>query len=426
MSASILGQVVFMLSCTGFVDRTPHAKRLLVILAAAGAVFTIWLGKHAASTPDSGFVFPALLFLLASSCYGAVSVCRDAFLPRLSSQTYHMQQARILTEPDRFQGAFEAPEPVVLESEVQAVSRISTTISSAGASWGYLAALLAHILTVLIAQHTKRTAEAISCIGWWWLLFQPVVIQGLDSTQLIDEFYTRTTFLELLAHGWIQLLEVLRHVQRLKDIALFLLGWLLLSGALNTINSTAILFAKVNLGMKTPQLALIGLITIVFALFGAVASGRFLPRHYAMVYISLISAVIPIYGLLGFFSWPIGLKHAWEMYLMAAWYGCVLGALQSVSRALYTVLIPEGGEATFFAFYAVSGKASSVFGPVITGVVTQYMHDIRYGFYFLFVVIGLSAYAFSFVDLDRGRDDASEYNILDYNQLSISLPADEF
>lgn len=471
MSATILGQVVFMLSSTGFVDRTPHAKLELVLFAIFGAVSTILLGGLGATTyirpisrvvlvvgllsllvtwgdlyrrrlslvatvgavaalavsnvTSSGFFIPAALFVVACSCFGAMSVCGNAFLPKLAERTYFARKARFLANSDRFQGAFSPPPPLTEEDEVTAVSNISTRISSAGAAWGYLAALLAHVTTIMMVRAGWSLSAVIAFIGWWWLVCQPVVVYGLDTSQLFEEYYAHCELPTLLSHGWVQLIEVLRHVQRLKDIALFLVGWFLLSDGLNTINSTAILFARVNLNMGTPQLALISLITIVFALFGSLFIGPRLSQRYAMVQLALLGSVIPLYGLVGFLSPYIGLKRPWEMYTMAVWYGCVLGSLQTVARALYSVLIPEAGEATFFAFYAVTGKGSSILGPVVTGLITDYTHDIRYGFYFLLAMILLGAYTFSYVDFDRGRQDASEYNLLDYSQVSVSLPADE-
>ena len=421
MSVSIVLQIVFMLSVTGIADRTQHSKFLLIALAMAGGVLTIMLG----STEFEDYIRPSLLFILASGFFGAMNVCANAFLPKLATSTFHSQQSRLVANNDRFHGAYSGEYSTSPSEDVIAISSIGTDISSKGAGSGYVAALVVHIITIYIVKSTHSLSTAISFIGWWWLLGQGVVFWGLDENELLAEFYTHSSWSMLLSYGWTQLLEMFRHVNRLKDISIFLIGWFLLSDGLTTINSTAILFARTNLEMETSGLAIVGLITILFAIFGAFYVGPKLDPSKAMITIALAALVIPLYGILGFVVPYFGLKHACEMYILAIVYGTLLGAVQTISRALYATLIPESGEAIFFAFFAVTGKGSSVLGPIITGMITDYTHNIRYAFYFLFTLMALSAYTFSFVDYNRGRQEAADYVISDANEISIALPENE-
>jgi UMF1 family MFS transporter len=57
-------------------------------------------------------------------------------------------------------------------------------------------------------------------------------------------------------------------------------------------------------------------------------------------------------------------------YALAVIGGLGLGSAQSASRAFMTSLIPPGRESEMFGFYALCGKSSSIFGPLIFGVTT--------------------------------------------------------
>ena len=57
-------------------------------------------------------------------------------------------------------------------------------------------------------------------------------------------------------------------------------------------------------------------------------------------------------------------------YVMAVVGGLGLGSAQSASRAFMTSLIPRGRESEMFGFYALCGKSSSIFGPLIFGATT--------------------------------------------------------
>ncbi|CRK44673.1 hypothetical protein BN1723_019518, partial [Verticillium longisporum] len=174
---------------------------------------------------------------------------------------------------------------------------------------------------------------------------------------------------------------------------LFLAAWFLLSDAIATTSSTAILFAKTQLHMKPWALGMINVISTLAGVIGAF-SWAFISRHFGLKPHQTILAciglfeVIPVYGLLGYLpfvqTWGVGgLQQPWEMYPLAAVYGFVLGGLSGYCRSVYGELIPPGSEAAFYALYAITDKGSSVFGPAIVGAIIDRWGHIRPAFWFL-------------------------------------------
>ena len=165
--------------------------------------------------------------------------------------------------------------------------------------------------------------------------------------------------------------------------------------------------------MPLNALAFINVIATLTGVLGAL----FWPRVAGLLGLSPIQTIvanillfelIPLYGLLGYLPFIrrlgyLGLQQEWEMYLLGAVYGFVLGGLGAYCRSLYSELIPPGSEAAFFALYAITDKGSSVFGPAVVGAITDRYGGIRPAFVFLAALIAVAVPFMAGVDVGRGR-----------------------
>lgn len=428
---SVAVQTVIVISISGVADRSFRSRKsLLVGFAIVGSISTIAIAK----LKGMHYYLAAAMAVVGNASFGAVTVCGNAYIPALVGAYQKKTTANPVALPQSTYGTFE---PLV-RPPVEDAQTISSRISGRGAAIGYMSALVVQIITMaMLVLHstTENSAiklrSAILFIGWWWLLGQiPVYLflniddEDSGETLIADEAFVngdlsegvladradrmidgKTDIFSDVASGWLGLISTVKKARRLKDISIFLIGWFLLSDAVTTINSTAVLFARTNLGMATPALALIGLITVVFAISGSLLCSR--RTSTSLVSIALIGSTIPLYGILGFFQPWIGLNHSWELYALASWYGFMLGALNAVTRSRYSLLIPKGHEVMFFALFAVTDKGSSILGPTVTGMITDTTHNIRYTFYFLLGMMLLAASVFSRVDYERGERDAA-------------------
>ena len=71
---------------------------------------------------------------------------------------------------------------------------------------------------------------------------------------------------------------------------------------------------------------------------------------------------------------------------MAAIIGLVQGGVQSVSRAVFSTMIPEGKDSEFFGFYNLVGKSAVIFGPAMVGIVNYLFNDPRAGIISLLIL----------------------------------------
>ncbi|KAF5364724.1 hypothetical protein D9757_012496 [Collybiopsis confluens] len=221
--------------------------------------------------------------------------------------------------------------------------------------------------------------------------------------------------------AWSSLFLLLRpsQMKSLRETFRFLAAWFLLSDAFTTLTSTSILFAKTSLGMPPDSLIFLGIIVPCMGIMGSLSWNR-LQRNYqwsnlrVLVTLVIMAGGVPIYGCLGFIpffkKWAFGgLTTPGEMYVLAIYFGFVLGAFQSYARSLYAGIVPPGEEARWFGLFSITDKSSSFLGPLLVAIISDLTSNIRYSFFFLLVMFWLALPILGGVDVFKGREDAENF-----------------
>ncbi|KAK5630090.1 hypothetical protein RRF57_005805 [Xylaria bambusicola] len=457
-SISVLLQALLVVSISCAADHGNHRKRLLLIFAWTGSVCVmcyIFIFKEI-------YLLGALLAIISNTSFGASFVLLNSFLPLLVRHHPLVQESAAgfpvddgieepvpdsqslatsptLTEHPLANSTTALLRPGNADSEYYNLQRIptheeltsielklSTEISAKGLGIGYGAALFVQCVSIMmlvaLGSSTWSQRIVLLSIGSWWAVFTipaamwlrprpgpPLATNGRQGVR---------AWLSYIAFSWRNLFRTVKLARRLLDIVLFLASWFLISDAIATTSSTAILFAKTSLGMKPWALGLINVISTSTGVIGALSwsfvSSHFnLKPHQTILSCIALFEVIPIYGLLGYLPavqrWGMfGLQQPWEMYPLAAVYGLVLGGLSSYCRSLFGELIPPGSEAAFYALYAITDKGSSIFGPVIVGAIIDAYGEIRPAFWFLALLVGLPAPIIYFINVERGKAEGEK------------------
>lgn len=447
-SISVLVQSLLIISMSGAADHGRFRKTFLLVFAVVGSIATMMF----IFVVPKVYVLGALFAIIANTCFGASFVLLNSFLPVLVRYHPAIQSAKYqnhihndFVNSDRIQEEDEDREEGLVTSGTSllpsdrydqtrplprvpaAVSpelALSTKISSYGIGIGYSAALLVQVLAILIVIATNSTTFSLRLVlfvvGAWWLVFSvpaALWLRPRPGPPLPTVLTGSTNWTAYVTYAWKSLFKTIGRARKLKDIVIFLGAWFLLSDSIATVSGTAVLFAKTNLGMKTPALALISVIATIAGVLGAFCwsyLSRFFNLRASQTIVGCICLmeIIPLYGMLGFIPaiqrlGYLGLQQQVEMYFLGAVYGFVLGGLSSYCRSFFGELIPPGFEAAFYALYAITDKGSSIFGPAIVGLITDRYGDIRPAFVFLAVLIGLPLPLMLLVDVDRGKADAA-------------------
>lgn len=455
-SVSVLIQTLVIISMSGAADHGQYRKKLLLSFAFTGALATMLF----ITISPKIYLLGALLAMISNTCFGASFVLLNSFLPlivrhhpSIQDSSSNSQSAprdpdgsrHYSTTTDEEEETFVDSSSVALlgsssEHERMSLSKaakptspelqLSTRISSYGIGIGYIAAVVVQTLAILIILGIGYVSEsttlalriALLFVGLWWLLFtipaamwlRPRPGPPLSFTSEGKQIRSRAGY---IIYAWQSLGKTALRARHLKDVLLFLGAWFLLSDGIATVSGTAVLFAKTQLHMAPPALALINVIATVSGVIGAFSWSKLSLYFNARPSQTIIACIclfeiIPIYGLLGYIPaiqrlGVLGLQRSWEMYPLGAIYGFVLGGLSSYCRSLFGELIPPGSEAAFYALYAITDKGSSVFGPAIVGAITDRYGEIRPAFVFLAILIFIPLPLMTLVDVDRGRRDGA-------------------
>ena len=460
-SISVLLQALLVVSISCAADHGNYRKKLLLTFAwigSASVMLYLFISKGV-------YLLGALLAIVSNTTFGASFVLLNSFLPLLVRHHPRIAYAARapgspradddedpLPDDSGFETESAASTAALLPSDGAAspgrrrLARVrtheemtsmelslSTEISAKGIGVGYGAALFVQCLAIFVVFKMHNTTWSqrvvLFLIGAWWAVFTvPAALwlrprpgpplPALSGSSGGAKRSAVGAWLAYTLYAWKSLFRTVRLARRLVDIVLFLAGWFLLSDAIATTSSTAILFAKTQLHMEVWALGLINVISTSTGVAGAF-SWAFIsrrlglrPQHTILACIALFE-LIPLYGLLGYLPfvrrWGVlGLQRPWEMFPLAAIYGFVLGGLGAYCRSLFGELIPPGSEAAFYALYAITDKGSSIFGPAIVGAIIDASGQIRPAFWFLAALVGLPAPLFYFINVDRGRREGEK------------------
>ena len=350
-----VGAQVFMLPILGALgDYSNLKKRLMALFCFLGVAATCLLFFIQGNLYLAG----GLLFIVANICFGASIVFYNAFLPEITTED----------EADK--------------------------VSSRGFAYGYLGGALLLVVNLLMVLNAERLgmttglAVRLSLLsaGLWWGGFALITFALLKARPAKKMLPPGKNY---LSAGFAELVATFKELRRLPLTARYLLGYLIYNDGIQTVIVAASTFLEQELFPQGNPVFLLEIFLMVQ--FVAVAGALFFERlAYLMktknaIIVSLIiwaGIVIYAYGFLN--SVP-------EAWVLAGVIAIVLGGSQALSRSLFSKMIPEGKEASFFGLYEVSERGTSWMGPLLFSLVVSRTGSYRLALLSLifFFVVGL-------------------------------------
>jgi MFS transporter, UMF1 family len=350
-----VGLQVFMLPILGALgDYSNLKKRLMAVFCFLGVAATCLLFFVQGNLYLAGGV----LFIVANICFGASIVFYNAFLPEITTED----------EADK--------------------------VSSRGFAYGYLGGALLLVVNLLLVLNAERfgmttgLAVRLSLLsaGVWWGGFALITFALLKSRPAKKKLPPGKNY---LSAGFAELRATFRELRRLPLTARYLLGYLIYNDGIQTVIVAASTFLEQELFPQGNPVFLLEIFLMVqfVAVAGALLFERlaYLMTTKNAIIVSLIvwsGIVIYAYGFLN--SVP-------EAWVLAGVIAIVLGGSQALSRSLFSKMIPEGKEASFFGLYEVSERGTSWMGPLLFSLVVSRTGSYRLALLSLifFFVVGL-------------------------------------
>jgi len=245
-----------------------------------------------------------------------------------------------------------------------------------GYSMGYLGGGLLFLVnvTMTLKPHWFGLADATSAVRFsflsvaiWWFVFTLPILIGVRNQ-------APTSSSGINAGREIgKLWNTLKSIRNHKNLGTFLLAYWLYIDGVATIIRMAVDYG-IAIGLPSNSL-IVALLLVQFIGFPATLVFGHIGKRYGAkkgLWIGLWAYVITT-ACAGFMS------NVTHFYALAVVLGLVQGGVQSLSRSLFSQLIPEGKDGEYFGFLNMLGKAAAVLGPLLVGVVAATTNNSRIG-----------------------------------------------
>jgi MFS transporter, UMF1 family len=280
-------------------------------------------------------------------------------------------------------------------------------VSGYGYALGYLGGGVLFTLNVLMVTNPasfglESASDAVRAsfltVAVWWLLFTVPAVLFVRERPAGPVLPARAA----VRAGFRELGHTIAHVRADRTLLWFLLAYWFYIDGVNTIIKMAVDYG-LSLGFDQKSLLTALLVTQFVGFPSALAFGWVGGRIGAR---TGIFVAIGVYAGVSIYAYFIDTEL--EFYALAIVIGLVQGGIQSLSRALYGRLVPEGKSGEFFGFYNMMGKAAAIVGPLLTGTVAYATGDPRLGIVSVVVLFALGAAALLRVRVPAGGQRAAQ------------------
>ena len=210
-------------------------------------------------------------------------------------------------------------------------------------------------------------------VGIWWALFSQISFFYLPKGN-----HTNKISRDIFWNGYKELKFVFKKL--IVDLRLkrFLIAFFIYSMSLQTVLLIATYFGEAEIQWSDSTEKTVGLIVSILliqivAIFGAILTARASERFGNLTVLIVINIIWAILCIRAFY-----IHTPTEFYLIAGFVGLVMGGLQSLSRATYSIYIPITKDtASFFSFYSVTEKVAIIIGMIMFGTIDQITGSMR-------------------------------------------------
>ena len=252
-------------------------------------------------------------------------------------------------------------------------------VSALGYSLGYLGGGFLFVLNVAMYQSPeffglKSITEAVLfsflSVSIWWGVFSIPIFKYVNENPINKvEIKASNLFIQSLQ----RVISTFKDIRQYKTLSLFLLAYWLYMDGVDTIVRMALAYGA-DIGLEASDMILALIITqfvgfpptILYGILGDKLGLKLMLSVGIIGYIFVTIFSIFITNISGF-------------YFLATVIGLFQGGVQSISRTIFSQLIPPEKATEFFGFYNLVGKSAVVFGPILVGWISYIFDNPDYG-----------------------------------------------
>ena len=407
ISLSVLAQAFSFVSVGPLGDVGRYRRKGLIISSYIGCISTMAFMVLPAAKGGQLYWLGAVLAAVSNVALGTTIVFYNSYLPLLVDATPEVIEARQSGDQEEWE---------------QTRDRFDAAYSQKGNAIGYAGGSSALVICVVISflgQSLGFTMLLSLCVfvsGLWWFIFSTVSFRWICERPGSTKALEGATARDLVLYGWRSTIDTMKHARSHRQTWAFLLLYFFFSDGYSTIATVAAVFAQHEMCFPITEVTILAIVVPFCAMLGCLFF-MWVRNHFKVSFKTLLlwnlllMALIPIWGVVGFFTDKVGLRTKAEFWIVAVLYGLNLGSAQSFARSMFGDLIPAGHEAGYFSLYEVTDKGSSWLGPLVTAIVIWTTGSIRYSLIYLIIVMIVPAALLHYcVDFELGKKQAGRIN----------------
>ncbi|KAH9965405.1 autophagy-related protein 22-like protein [Russula dissimulans] len=361
-------------------------------------------------TSPSRWVVAMGIYIIGNVSYRLTGAFYSAIFPRLARNTTHSRELRKKYDQN------EISKDVYEKGEALEKSKISSLSITSAAVGGTTMLLLSLTLLVLLKGKTRAnnyvivlsTAYGIVTGAWWFIFQQPRPGPKIPK----GEHY--------LTIGWRQIWISLKQYQKLPNTFIYLIAYFFLADGQNTTMTLVQICQNVLFKFSFKQSTYLGIVQGASSTMGIIAYYR----------VSLRAALLedgceedvnhskccgrhgPTWGMIGIRTNKIGFHNRWEFWVYSVMVRFSQAPSFTFSQTVMSELSPPGFDFMFFGLYGLTGRASSIVGPIVTQAIINKTDNNWHGFPFLFAICLAAILIICLaVDVPTGRRDAERWAV---------------
>ena len=344
LTAPILGAVA---------DFSRSKKKFLFINCYLTVIFTAML-----FFVKEGQVFLGMLFfIIANYGFNSANVFYDAFLPEITT------------------------------------SKDIGKVSGFGWALGYLGGLLSLLVSLLLIKYNVR--YVFPMIAFHFFIFSLFTMFWLKEVQRPSK---RTNYLRT---AYTRVITTVKNIRRYPQLLKYMLSYFIYNDGITTVIVFASIYGITRYVMTTKDMLIYFILAQFTSIIGSVAFGWITDKQGVKLSLS-ISLLIWIAVVI----WAYFCKSSYEYYFVGLSAGLAIGSSQSNSRTMLSLLTPQDRQAEFFGFYTLTGRLSSIFGPILYGWIAHVSGDIRFSLLSLVLFFVVGWILLQTVNLQSGQQEA--------------------
>jgi UMF1 family MFS transporter len=344
-------------------DYSRGKKRMLFLNCWLTVVFTALLWFVGPGDVTKGMIF----FIIANFGFNSANVFYDAFLPEVST-----------------------PETI-------------GKVSGYGWAFGYVGGLLSLLASLVLLKINVRLIFPMialhhfvfSLFTFFWLKEPKRPVQ-------------RSNYFKI---GFNRVWWSMKNLRKLPNLLRFIISYFVYNDGITTVIVFASIYGITRFGMTTQDMIIYFILAQFTSIAGSAIFGKLTDATNTKTSLSL-SILIWITVVV----WAFFCKSATEYYFVGLLAGLAIGSSQANSRTMLSQLTPLNKQAEFFGFYTLTGRISSIFGPILYGWIAHKTGDIRYSILSLLLFFVVGWILLQTVSLEEGIKQAQDLDAILLNK----------